>query len=118
MGQGSIEEIDVARAGQLGLDFGWNTLEGSECFQPRDGCDTTGKTMPVAEYTHADGCTVVGGYVYRGTADPQLAGAYVYADYCSGTVWAIDAADLGEPTLVAETNVGSRSARTRPVSST
>jgi glucose/arabinose dehydrogenase len=103
VGQGAIEEIDVARKGQLGLDFGWNTLEGSQCFEPRDGCDTQGKTMPVAEYTHDFGCTVIGGYVYRGTAHPSLTGIYVYADYCSGTMWAIDAADPGTPAVVNET---------------
>ena len=103
VGQGAIEEIDVARNGQLGLDFGWSTLEGTKCFKPRDGCDTQGKTMPVAEYTHDFGCTVIGGYVYRGTAHPSLTGIYVYADYCSGTMWAIDAADPGTPAVVNET---------------
>jgi hypothetical protein len=94
----------VARAGQTGLDFGWNTLEGSQCYSPRSGCETAGRTMPVAEYTHDFGCTVVGGYVYRGAAHPALTGIYLYADYCSGLVWALDAADPGEPVLVAETD--------------
>jgi len=103
VGQGAIEEVDVARNGQLGLDFGWSTLEGTECYKPRDGCDTTGKTMPVAEYTHDSGCTVIGGYVYRGQAHPSLTGIYVYGDYCSGMMWAIDAADPGTPAVVNET---------------
>ena len=102
VGQGSVEEIDVARAGELGLDFGWNTLEGRQCYEPRTGCDTAGKTMPVAEYGHDVGCTVVGGYVYRGTLHPQLDGTYVYGDYCSGRIWTLDAANPGEPVLAAK----------------
>jgi len=103
VGQGAVEEVDVARKGQLGLDFGWSTLEGTACFKPSEGCDTSGKTMPVAEYTHHFGCTVIGGYVYRGAAHPALTGIYVYADYCSGTMWAIDAAQPGTPVVVNET---------------
>jgi glucose/arabinose dehydrogenase len=105
VGQGSVEEVDVARAGQGGLHFGWDTLEGSACYEPRTDCDTDGKTMPVAEYLHEEGgCTVVGGYVYRGAAHPSLTGVYFYADYCSGLVWALDAVAPGEPVQVAETD--------------
>jgi glucose/arabinose dehydrogenase len=103
VGQGAIEEVDVARAGQLGLDFGWNVLEGTQCYKPSTGCDTQGRTMPVAEYTHDDGCTIVGGYVYRGTAHPALIGRYFFGDYCSGKLWALDAADPDGARLVAET---------------
>ena len=93
VGQGAIEEIDVARDRSAGPRLRVEHVEGTKCFKPRDGCDTQGKTMPVAEYTHDFGCTVIGGYVYRGTAHASLTGIYVYADYCSGTMWAIDAAD-------------------------
>ncbi|MFL5727803.1 MAG: PQQ-dependent sugar dehydrogenase [Chloroflexota bacterium] len=92
VGQNTWEEIDVARAGTLGLDFGWNRMEGSHCFRPSTGCDRAGLTLPVAEYSHSDGCTVIGGYVYRGTAQPAVTGGYVFGDYCSGTIWAMDAA--------------------------
>jgi len=91
VGQSSWEEINVARAGASGLDFGWNTFEGTHCFQPARGCDPAGKTAPIAEYPHALGCSVTGGYVYRGTAVPGLRDAYLFGDYCSGTLWAIDA---------------------------
>jgi glucose/arabinose dehydrogenase len=92
VGQNAWEEIDVARADKSGLNYGWNHLEGTHCFSPPTGCDQTGLTMPVAEYGHDQGCTVIGGAVYRGTAQPALAGGYVFADYCSGRVWAIDPA--------------------------
>ena len=60
--------------------------------------------MPVAEYSHSDGCTVIGGYVYRGTAQPALAGGYLFGDYCRGTIWAIDPAgdQLREPAVVGQ----------------
>ena len=106
VGQNAWEEIDVARAGTSGQNFGWNRMEGTHCFRPSDGCDSIGPPMPVTEYSHRDvgGCTVIGGYVYRGTAQPALAGGYLFADYCSGPIWAIDPASdpLREPTLVAE----------------
>jgi hypothetical protein len=60
--------------------------------------------MPVAEYSHSDGCTVIGGYVYRGSAQPAIAGGYLFGDYCSGTIWAIDPAggELRKPTVVGQ----------------
>jgi glucose/arabinose dehydrogenase len=102
VGQNAWEEIDVARAGTSGQNFGWNRMEGAHCFRPADGCDQSGVTMPVAEYSHTDGCTVIGGYVYRGTAQPALTGGYVFGDYCSGQIWAIDPAgdQSREPTPV------------------
>jgi glucose/arabinose dehydrogenase len=92
VGQSNWEEIDVARAGTSGQNFGWNRMEGSHCFRPQTGCDESGLTLPVAEYSHQSGCTVIGGYVYRGSAQPALAGGYLFTDYCSGNIWAIDAA--------------------------
>ncbi len=93
VGQGDWEEIDVLPAGQGGANFGWNVLEGSHCFETKD-CDRSGTTPPVAEYSHQEGgCTVVGGYVYRGTTYPDLTGAYLFGDYCSGNLWLLSAAD-------------------------
>ena len=89
VGQNAIEEIDRLPHGTTGLvNFGWNVFEGRSRF----GDDTLGPgrlMQPVAQYTHADGCSVTGGYVYRGKAVPRLAGRYVFGDYCSGKIWSI-----------------------------
>jgi glucose/arabinose dehydrogenase len=106
VGQGAWEEIDVQRAGSPGgTNFGWNRLEGAHCYQPAKGCEDPGLTLPVAEYGHDQGCTVIGGNVDRGPSQPLLAGGYVFGDYCSGRVWAIDPAIDGprQPTVVADT---------------
>jgi hypothetical protein len=85
VGQNRIEEVNAVRGAGPGLDYGWNVMEGSECFGSA-GCDREGLTLPVAEYDHGDGCSVTGGYVYRGAAIPDLRGTYLYSDYCSGFV--------------------------------
>jgi len=88
VGQSAVEEIDVEPAGQGHNNYGWRVLEGSTCYNPATGCDTTGKVMPIAEYDHKSGaCSVIGGYVYRGTTIPALRGNYFYGDYCSGEIW-------------------------------
>jgi glucose/arabinose dehydrogenase len=91
VGQSAWEEVDVAPASARGLDFGWRRWEGRHCYNPPQGCDPTGVTMPVTEYSHDLGCAIIGGVVYHGTAIPALRGAYLFSDNCSGTVWAIDA---------------------------
>jgi glucose/arabinose dehydrogenase len=92
VGQGAWEEVDVQPQGLGGLNFGWNTMEGPACFGGT-GCDQTGLTPPVASYPlSGETCAVTGGYVYRGGGQPLLAGAYLFSDYCSGQVWAVDAA--------------------------
>jgi glucose/arabinose dehydrogenase len=92
VGQGSWEEIDVQRAGAPGgTNFGWSRMEGFHCRAEDCGDELT---APVAEYGHDVGCTVIGGYVYRGTVQNGLRGAYLFGDYCSGQLWAIDA--IGE----------------------
>jgi glucose/arabinose dehydrogenase len=90
VGQGAWEEIDVARAGVGGLNLGWNRMEGNHCYSPGSDCSTDGLTPPIAEYGHDLGCTVVGGYVYRGSTYPALQGVYLFADYCSGRIFALD----------------------------
>ena len=86
VGQANREEIDlVVRGG----NYGWNRLEGTLCFSPRRGCDTEGVIAPVAEYDQTFGCSVTGGYVYRGDSIEWLRGAYIYGDFCSGRIWAL-----------------------------
>ena len=83
VGQGVREEINAVASSAAGLNYGWNTMEGSACYVGTN-CVRTALTLPVAEYTHADGCSVTGGYVYRGAQLPELVGRYFYTDYCSG----------------------------------
>ncbi|MBM3697738.1 MAG: sugar dehydrogenase, partial [Actinobacteria bacterium] len=96
VGQNEREEIDVARKGQAGLDFGWSKREGTQDL--KGGPRGARETDPVAEYPHEGGnCSVAGGYVVRGPGAPSLAGKYVYADWCTGRAWTIDAKAPGAP---------------------
>ena len=70
-------------------------MEGFRCHRPATGCDTTGLVPPVAVYPTGDDCSVTGGYVYRGRAIAEIAGTYVFGDYCSGRIWGLDPADGG-----------------------
>jgi glucose/arabinose dehydrogenase len=84
VGQDQREEIDLEPATQGGLNYGWNRMEGSACYQSPT-CDRSGLALPVLDYGHDGGtCSITGGYVYRGTAIPELAGRYLYSDYCAG----------------------------------
>ena len=85
VGQNRYEEIDLILPGR---NYGWNIMEGSSCFSPSRGCSAEGLEPPVAEYGRDGGCSVTGGYVYRGSRLPSLYGAYVYGDFCSGKIWA------------------------------
>lgn len=87
VGQDRLEEIDVTVFAQKGLNYGWNTMEGSSCFSSSfftKSCNRNGLVLPALEYDHSQGCTVIGGYVYRGRAIPEIVGQYFYSDYCSG----------------------------------
>jgi glucose/arabinose dehydrogenase len=86
VGQNRLEEVNVVPAGQAGVNYGWDIMEASDCFEPSSGCPRAGLTLPVLEYAHADGCSITGGFVYRGQAIPGLQGHYLYADYCEGWV--------------------------------
>lgn len=87
VGQNEIEEVNHVAGTDAGLDFGWNIMEGTNCYAS-DPCDQTGLTLPVMEYTHeVGGCSVTGGFVYRGEDMPALAGTYLFGDYCSGLIW-------------------------------
>jgi glucose/arabinose dehydrogenase len=88
VGQGAWEEVDVSPAAEgagKAVNFGWNTMEGRHCFGTNN-CDQTGLALPVLEYDHDQGCSITGGYVYRGTAIPEVRGHYFYGDYCGGWV--------------------------------
>jgi glucose/arabinose dehydrogenase len=90
VGENQREEIDVVSAGASGLNYGWSITEGTQCF---DGpCPPPGITLtpPVYDYDHSQGCSIIGGYVYRGAAIPELQGQYLFSDFCSGFVRALN----------------------------
>src|SRR5262249_46243231 len=87
VGQDSYEEVDYLPAGSPGgTDFGWNIVEGNHCYNA-SSCDKSKFTPPVLEYSHSLGCSITGGYVYRGTAFPNFQGYYFFSDYCTGRLW-------------------------------
>ena len=88
VGQNRFEEINLILPGG---NYGWNRMEGAHCFRPSvNECDQTGVEPPVIEYPlSGERCAVIGGNVYRGSRLPPLYGAYIYADYCSGEIWAL-----------------------------
>ncbi len=88
VGQNQLEEIDVQPAASTGGEnYGWNTMEGTACFDPGAGCDQTGRELPIAEYSHNTGaCSITGGYVYRGSCMPDLQGHYFVTDFCTNIV--------------------------------
>lgn len=90
VGQNQWEEIDYLPAGSPGgANFGWNYFEGLHPYDnqvPPAGLNTV---QPVAEYSHAQGCSVTGGVVYRGSSLPEWQGIYLYGDYCSGNIWGL-----------------------------
>ena len=110
VGQGAREEVDFVRAGTAGgMNFGWRVMEGTQCTNLGGGppCNDPGFTPPIVDYDHGQGCSVTGGYAYRGRAVPELlptnppasgqlfSGVYVYGDYCRGTIWRISATATG-----------------------
>jgi glucose/arabinose dehydrogenase len=87
VGQDEREEVDITAAASGGLNYGWDVMEGTACYGATN-CDRSGLTLPKFEYLHGasdvNGCSITGGYVYRGAALPELAGRYFYSDYCKG----------------------------------
>ena len=94
VGQNSYEEIDIIETGN---NYGWDIMEGTHCYEPSSGCDQSGLTMPIWEYGRDQGISVTGGYVYRGPSLEQLTGKYIYGDYGTGKIWALDYSDMENP---------------------
>lgn len=86
VGQNRWEEVNLIERGR---NYGWRPCEGAHRRGSDAPCATPAYTDPVAEYDHGRGCSVTGGYVYRGARIPALAGAYLFGDFCSGTIWAL-----------------------------
>jgi glucose/arabinose dehydrogenase len=93
VGQNSYEEIDIIVKGG---NYGWKIMEGKHCFQSTT-CSQTNLQLPIWEYPRAEGVSVTGGYVYRGELLPSLAGKYIYADFGSQRIWALDFSDQANP---------------------
>ncbi len=94
VGQNAYEEINLTPAGTPGgLNYGWPLMEGKHCFPASASCNPAPYVQPVAEYGRDGGCSVTGGYVYRGSAHPSLDGLYVFGDFCTGRIWSLDSAD-------------------------
>jgi glucose/arabinose dehydrogenase len=88
VGQMQWEEVDVSPSADgagRGLNFGWSIMEGPECLRD-PACDQDAFELPVLSYDHSDGCSITGGFVYRGAAIPALQGHYFYSDFCRGWV--------------------------------
>jgi glucose/arabinose dehydrogenase len=103
VGQNRFEEIDYEPAGAGRRNYGWKVLEANTCLEG-ESCQSAGMTPPILEYARSWGCSVTGGYVYRGAAIPALRGYYFYGDYCTGNIGrlrvengvAVDAEDITE----------------------
>jgi glucose/arabinose dehydrogenase len=118
VGQGEWEEVNVVSTKAAGLNYGWNIMEGPECYS-RSSCDMNGLTLPAYAYDHTEGCSITGGFIYRGSRIPAIAGHYFFADYCQGWVrsfkyensaitdrreWALD--DIGRIVSFGEDSAG------------
>jgi glucose/arabinose dehydrogenase len=108
VGQSLLEEVNyIAFPSAGGQNFGWNIMEGTNCFL-NESCDSRGLTIPVAEYSHQEGgCSISGGYVYRGVNFQGFLGNYFYGDFCSGFIWSLLQEGGGEwvSHLVAQTGL-------------
>ena len=87
VGQYLYEEIDIL---EYGGNYGWNIMEGFNCYNPPSGCDTTGLILPIYTYDHNIGESITGGFVYRGTLVPDIYGKYIFADFEYGDVWSLE----------------------------
>jgi glucose/arabinose dehydrogenase len=87
VGQNTWEEVNVQPgSSQGGENYGWDIMEGTICYSAQT-CDQSGLVLPVFDYDHSKGCSITGGYVYRGQQFPELTGNYFVADFCSGIIW-------------------------------
>ena len=104
VGQNAYEEIDLQPVSIGGMNFGWNLSEGDSCYAI-DDCDTGEFTWPEVSYSHDFGTSVTGGYVYRGSAMPDLVGSYLFGDFGSGFIW-IHQPDGEEPVTLGPFDTG------------
>jgi hypothetical protein len=99
VGQVTFEEINVIAADSAGVNYGWKVMEGNDCYDPDPidvdcpsstaSCNSADYTAPVYEYSHGLGCSVTGGFVYRGSIYPNMVGYYMFIDYCTSRIWSL-----------------------------
>jgi len=94
VGQNRVEEIDIIEEGK---NYGWNVMEGSLCYNPSQNCNQTGLQPPILTYGHDLGISITGGFVYRGSRLLGLTGWYVYGDFGSGRIWALEYGGVNPP---------------------
>jgi len=105
VGQDAWEEVNRVLKGG---NYGWNVLEGHVCYKSHQGCSAPpDAAAPLIVYDHEEGCSVTGGYVYRGSQLPNLVGTYIYGDFCSGTIWGFrdSTAETAKNTVLAQTDL-------------
>jgi hypothetical protein len=114
VGQSGWEEVNFQPVGTgAGANYGWRVMEGVHCTGLGGGpaCSDPSLTPPIIEYDHSFGCSVTGGYRYRGSAYPALSGYYIYGDFCSGRIWGAKPDSSGQwvttPLLAAGFNISS-----------
>ena len=100
VGEDSWEEVNFSAAGVGGLNYGWPYREGNACWIPAAGCPSAGLTSPVYEYSHSEGCSVIGGVVYRGSAIPGRQGTYLFGDFCRNTFRSLTRSSSGTVSAV------------------
>jgi glucose/arabinose dehydrogenase len=109
VGQDAFEEVDLVPSALGGLNYGWNRMEGSVCYDASTACDRAGLTLPVIAYGHSEAagspCSVTGGFVYRGSAIAELAGHYFYSDFCAGFLRSFYATASGALYAVRDWNI-------------
>jgi glucose/arabinose dehydrogenase len=93
VGQNQWEEIDIIESGN---NYGWRCYEGNHTYNSSN-CNFPEYVSPIWEYSHSSGCSITGGYVYRGQNVPELTGKYIYADYCNATIWALEYNGINPP---------------------
>ncbi len=89
VGQNAWEEVDYQPSSSTGGEnYGWRILEGNHCYNPSSGCiPPSSYSAPILEYSHSNGCSITGGFVYRGGTYPAMQGIYFYGDFCNGKIW-------------------------------
>ncbi len=108
VGQTAYEELNLQSAGSPGVEnYGWDVMEGLHCYPRERDCDRDGLKRPLIEYSHDVGCSITGGYVYRGQSMAALFGSYLYGDFCEGFIWSVREGERGawEPVLLLDTDI-------------